>query len=1139
MKLLDGYTDAELYIYNNIISAKFIDEIFVGARLGILCPFEGNNYRHVMFVCDDGRRIGFKYNNSDNYNLYNDNEFHYNWDEHTENFALNSNTYSELHIEIQNLTKIPDYDHILNNTNTINNINNTINQNKLSLYKHDIEIYDNYKTIINYIQTIGSLAYIQSLKYTRNDSKSWKYYVYSINKDHTYHITAKQIKVSANNIILMLLDTIPENEEMISINKSDVLYYTSNEITGFTNIDVDYIFTANRNTYLFIFAQDLNSHNNTILYEININYSQSKIDKYNDELNEKLDIDRFNTLIIENKIIKLDTDGFIQGWCSKTGSNYINNDAANVTYGYHYIRVEANKTYRVIVSDQTALYKNSACLMFIEGNSIINNSTAISNKNILKTCESDSDEYFITNYGYTFDYTPNEDGYLYQYNQNTNIHPEYIEFYLLDGETIENIPDYINSKLQNTSFDMNTATINPPQKINIICSGSSITWGDGYLQASMVKYLDQILKQELSNTITYDKMKYENGNIINNNLFYNGSAVMFSNINDSIEFDLYGNEIAICQVKRRSNDYGIISVYADGIKIGQFDNYNAPKHEIETFTGSNIKEVILKHPYTFNHQIYINGSNESINNIQINTQGYGASIQSGVDAFIYRHPINGGEDNVHALQLNLSLGTVTSLRVEYDYGHLICYERSNLGQTTDNEFINESTYGAGTVSYDPDRPTSGISSGMEFRASNPNSFFIHKFTEYKNRHFKIVLEGGSANPYMMINFATNRYHNIMNAGIGGWDLKDLISSSNKLNKWTQFFKWFKPDFIFQESMTNDDWQFNTRRIKRDIGEITLEQLRVMPQLEVNSITYNEFTEKYRVYMCTGIISSITTTSLISTDIINTQTQVGDIVRIGNYYGDMHQIICRKITEINLTTGEIKWLEPIITDNILNIDTIEDLIGKEINIRNLDTYKSYYETLINNVHSVSPNTNIVIVHNGLPNLYTRQLWGYDIVHRELAQHHNHVTYIDAQEDMYDTMFSTITGAKNEIITSTGASEYNLSFAGTYRSWQGFKVLVNGIDVYGKDCYVQGMMAYFIKDEYSGAQLNKTNCYDRSKCDWVNRGNMKLVFYKNIPSTSDTIQVQYADTIWSSDYCHPSDLGAYSYAQSYAKALKINL
>ena len=140
----------------------------------------------------------------------------------------------------------------------------------------------------------------------------------------------------------------------------------------------------------------------------------------------------------------------------------------------------------------------------------------------------------------------------------------------------------------------------------------------------------------------------------------------------------------------------------------------------------------------------------------------------------------------------------------------------------------------------------------------------------------------------------------------------------------------------------------------------------------------------------------------------------------------------------------------------------------------------------------------------------------------------------QEHIYNAMFNTISGNNKEIVISTGASSYELTFAGgTYKGWQGFKVLVNGIDVYGKDAYVEIVnQSYKIKDSISGSTLNKTNAYDRSKCDWYRSGtSFVLHFKKNIPSVNDTIEVQYADDIWSNDFCHPTDLGAKLYAEIY--------
>ena len=698
--------------------------------------------------------------------------------------------------------------------------------------------------------------------------------------------------------------------------------------------------------------------------------------------------------------------------------------------------------------------------------------------------------------------------------------------------SLQEIKKDVDALKENDSPSIGTATA---LKKSIVCSGSSITWGGGELDASMVKYVDKFIKERLSQTVHADDMDYSTNPVdISNSLLYKSSGKRIIGAGASVEFDLYGDEIAICQMKRRSNDYGIMQVRADGVVIGTFDNRNTIGHTEESFSGSAIKEIKLSHPCTFNHRIYLNGSSTPLENVAINTNS--KSIPSGVDAWVFRSPASDGSETCHSVQFADSLGTISSVTIEYDYGRIIAHERSTVGQT-DDEFTNEYVYGKGDVSYDPDQPTTGIGSGMEFRAIDQRAFFVHKFDEHKTRHYKVQIVGGN-NPYFIMNFATSRYHNLMNAGIGGWELADLMYRRDNLNNWTQFFKYYHPNYLFEEAMTNDDWEFRTRRISRSIGEVSLAELQRMHQLEVQKIQFNASTGKYAVETCTGIISSITPTSLVSSDIIGTNTQVGDIVRIGNYHSDMHQITCRRISEVELTTGEIRWLEPLNADNLLMVEELSDLVGAEINIRNLDTYKQYYEDLIDKVHSVSPETKIVIVHNGLPNLYTRQLWGYEIVHAELCKENNNVLFINAQEHIYETMFNTITGKKYERVTSTGASSYDLTFAGTnYGGWQGFKVLVNGVDVYGKDAYIEMDMAYRVNPNLSGRDLDKNNCYDRSKSGWNRTGAaLTLHFVKNVPSIGDTIEVQYADEIWSNDFCHPTEFGAKIYAEAYCDVLR---
>lgn len=392
------------------------------------------------------------------------------------------------------------------------------------------------------------------------------------------------------------------------------------------------------------------------------------------------------------------------------------------------------------------------------------------------------------------------------------------------------------------------------QTSSIICSGSSITWGTGALDSSFVNNVEEYVRNKMSDTILCSDMNYSvNPTTITNSLLYKSTGRMISGVDSYCEFAMLSDEINICQMKRRTTDYGIMEVYADNILIGTFDNRNTIKHETEVFNGTDIKSVRLKNPCTFNHSITIvnNGSQVIINpeDISINTAGYGGTFPANKLAFVAR-TLDPNGFPVHIIQFASSYEHISQVTVSYDYGRIIAHERSTVGQTN-NEYTNESWYGKGSVYYDPVNPIGEISSGMEFRAIDRNAYFTYKFTSAKFRTFKVKIVGGE-NPYFVMNYASSRFHNLMNAGIGGWSLGALLNDDKNCD-YQQFFKYFTPDVIFQESSTNDDWSYPTRRISRHLGELTFEQISQIPYLELNKIVYNSGNDKYDTWSSNGII----------------------------------------------------------------------------------------------------------------------------------------------------------------------------------------------------------------------------------------------------------------------------------------------
>lgn len=671
--------------------------------------------------------------------------------------------------------------------------------------------------------------------------------------------------------------------------------------------------------------------------------------------------------------------------------------------------------------------------------------------------------------------------------------------------------------------------ITPPASVNIEVAGDSVPWGDGRLDGAFVGYIDDFLKNNLSTTLVHNQLTYsEVPTVFKNTNLYKGASSRLSGLNKKVQFKSFGDEIAICQVKERTTDYGIMTLKADGVVIGTFDNRNVIKSETEIFSGTSIAKIQLKHPCTFNHKIKINGSTViAENDIVFNESDRGSSIPSDVNVYVYRSLDKKGKP-IHEIQFQ-NLGTITSVEISYDYGQIICHERSTVGQLNDG-ITNESRYGLGTLAFDPAKPTGGIEAGLEFRAINRNAFHIHKFTEAKERTFEIEITGG-VNPYFNVNYVTNRYHNLMNAGIGGATLGHFINK-DKINDIAQLYKWFTPDILFVHLATNDDWSNYRRLTNRSIGEISKDELTRLNSLEINTITYNEATDKYAVDMCTGIVAEIDEYSCVCPD-LTLEIKQGDVIRIGNYYGDNKQVVCREINTVNADTGKITWLEPLNADNILNIDSLDDLVGASCVVRNFDYYIDRYKQFIEDVRAISPHTLICIMSPGLANYFVRELWGYDIVHRKISNLYHNIKAIEVSEWLYSFQFGNISGKSKEVITSTGSATYRLNKTGY---WQGFKVLVNGIDVYGRDCKILSGKTYRPDSSLHGTELNKEYVTESGKRGKNITEAMQLIFDKNIPKANDTIEVQYADSVWSNDFCHTGAIGNYVYKQPMVDIIK---
>lgn len=717
------------------------------------------------------------------------------------------------------------------------------------------------------------------------------------------------------------------------------------------------------------------------------------------------------------------------------------------------------------------------------------------------------------------------DADLYYYDEKQReirqtISPEIIK----PGIQIEQLSESLQAKIEGG------ASVSAKSKKSIVLAGSSITWGEGYLDDRFAGEVDEFIKNELSTTILADSVSLsysQTPSSFTSKGLYKSTGRKLSALNDKITVKIDGDELAICQAIQRTADYGLMRVKADGVTIGEFTNHNDTLgSDTDSFVGDgSAVKFLMKHPYTYNHVVTVGGVAQTV---VMNTGGYGGTIPGGADAMIIRAFDTDGSVK-HMIWFAVAPGNGVAIEMAYDYGKVLYHELSTVGQLDGDDENNESPYGFGSISFDPASP-SATSSGMEFRSIDKRAFWIHKFASKAEREIEIEIIGGT-NPYFILNFVSNRFHNFMNAGIGGWQLSLLIDN-NKINDYGNFFKSFLPDLIVNESATNDDWGFGARRLSRTVTGLSEAQVKELWTLELSRIEYQAGTTDYEVDFTTGLIASIDEFSLVSPQIVGSGVAQGDLVRIGNYYGDNKQVAVRLVDSVNTGTGEITWLQPLNAEEILNISSLTDLVGKEVSIRDLSTYKSRYVDLITKLQKIVPQAKILIAQPGLSNYFLRQLWGYDIIHRQLANEYHSVDTIEVTDWLYDFQQGIVDGSNNETIVADGSTEYSLAQT---NHWQGFEVWVDGKNVYGKDCYIKSGWGYGVDPALSGAAISVTANYDKS---YTRQETMKLVFFQNAPASGNII-VKKASTVWSSDFCHTGTTGGYVYGQVYNQKIKENL
>lgn len=683
-------------------------------------------------------------------------------------------------------------------------------------------------------------------------------------------------------------------------------------------------------------------------------------------------------------------------------------------------------------------------------------------------------------------------------------------WYVPFGDRINTIESEVDELSKNGVYEK------PMQQKNVVFLGSSNVWGDGFLFYSYLKEAVDWLYKSSGKFTAYNKAVADNPIIVSNyTKFMDGSATKITGAGSTIKFKHRGSELNICQVIERTSEYAVLGLYDGDTKVAEFTNHNETiGSDSKSFVGDGEKvKFELDRCFTYGHSLTVDGTPKII---ELKTGGYGESFPEDVDCLVIRSLASDTKKVIHTLWFKEAPAAGANIQVSYQYGETICFVKTTVGE--DDEGNNESAYGDGDISYDPVNPAT-VGSGLDFRLVNEKAFYKFWFDTDEERDITIKIERGSENPYFVFNFASSVYHNIMNAGIGGFTAEMFNdTTSYPTTNWQNVANYFTPDFITIGLTGNDDWRNFPRKISR-IVNMTLEELRDFPSLEIGGITYKSEDDIYDVKINTGLISEITPTSLVSESIKNSDIAVGDFARIGSYTGDLRQVQTRRVETVDTSSGRITWAEPLHINEYIGIDSIDDLIGKDVSIRSIEGYMSSMEELISNLLKINPKCCICLFNVYYVDMWNRNVAEYTYIQQWIAEKFPaNVFVLDAWK--YSRDYCELS-RHNRLIEkqADGTDTVEFESPSNLGHWEGIEVWIDDKNVYGKDCVVETGWKYTVDPNKTGAELNFAGgAYLRP---YDSRGKMKLRWLKNTPVSGKNVTIKLAYYQWSGDWAHPSN------------------
>lgn len=691
----------------------------------------------------------------------------------------------------------------------------------------------------------------------------------------------------------------------------------------------------------------------------------------------------------------------------------------------------------------------------------------------------------------------------------------------LSGQNI--IPKSITEKsldqaLQEKINSQTASKENMPKPIKNVFVGDSVTWADGYLADGYVKVLDQLIRGSKGQTllsdspdVTYIGTKAS----ISNKKFYNEKATKITGANSSAKFTLKSSEVHICQAIERGNGNTILDVYLNGVLFDTIETKNKRPSgtETKTFTGDGTKvKFDLGRAFTYNHSVSVDGVTKVGG---LNTQGYGGTIPTTADFMVIKQNVvnvDGDDEIHHVLWFKTAPAAGANISATQKYGESISYTRSHIGENgalfSDGL---ESTYGDGSTSFDPANPST-LSSGLDFRYVDSDSFISYKFSSIDTRQFEIkirgLVPGESGTPYFIFNFATDYRFEYMNAGIGGFTYK-LFDKDTGLTSYRKFME-YEPDVITFLLGTNDDWNTSTYPVTQS-KVIAADELINNSYYSYGSVT-NAGNGNYNVTDRWVDTNRITKYTVKLADGVTVGTIAkGDILIVNKWTNDERYCQVRLVDSYDVSTKTIKFTTP------LNLDTLPD--NCKVMIKSVSQYKTNLMSVLTKVQSYNTKIPVHLVGMGVPNGNHRQLLGYREVIRNIANSQGW-DFIDLYTET-SRYLATNKRDKSYTITSTGATTYLIDNT-LNPLLRNVRVAVDGKQMsVGKDVFITGGYGYYYNSDLTyGYATRPTN-----------------ISFVTPPVSGAVIKIEGTTATWSSDYTHMSnDAGKFIYGEGIYKSIK---